>query len=55
MLIAEMLKNLPNFCSNGYFEFSPKNLQKGVNICSPGQFSFFLVDWFPTYGRSSNF
>ena len=57
MPIGEMSKKLPNFCSDGYFEFLPQNQYKGVKIYSPDLlfFFFFLVDWFPTYVRSSNF
>ena len=42
--IGEMLKKLPNFCSNGYFEFWPQNQYKGVKIYSPDLlfFSFFF-------------
>ena len=52
-----MSKKLPNFCSDGYFEFWPQNQYKGVKIYSPDLlfFFFFLVDQFPTYGQSSNF
>ena len=56
MPIAQMSKKLANFCSNGYFEFRVKNLQRGVKICNLTIIFFFdLVDPFPTYGRSSNF
>ena len=58
MLIGEMLKKFPNFCSDGYSEFLPQNWQKGVKICNsnePFSFFFFLVEPFPTYRRSSNF
>ena len=51
MPIAKMSKNVPNFCSGGYFEFLVKNLQKGVKICNSNApfFFCFLVDQFPTY------
>ena len=37
MLIAQMSKSWLNFCSDGYFEFWAKNLQKGVKLCSPDE------------------
>ena len=56
VLIGEMLKKFPNFCSNGYSEFSPQNWQKGVKICNSDE-PFFGggVELFLTYGRLSNF
>ena len=46
------VEKVPPF--DGYFEFRPKNLQKDVKICNSDAL-FFLVEQFPTYGRSSNF
>ena len=52
MPIGEMLKNFPNFCSDGYYEFLPQNWQKAVKICNSDEpfFFLFLVDRFLTYG-----
>ena len=40
MLIAAMSKNLPNFCSDGYFEFLVKIFQKSVKIYNSDAFFF---------------
>ena len=41
-----MSKKFSNFCSDGYFEFWVKNLQKGVKICnSDAPFFFFFLGW----------